>query len=191
MTVPRIRLTLPKFLQKYAIISKVSVQWGEQDAFKHVNNVVYFKYQEAARLKYFDALMKTVAHLDPDGKALDVRAWDEGNGIGPILASTDIKFLFPVTYPDTLLVGARVDNSESTSKHFFMHHDIWSLRLNRVVASGHGTIVTFDYCTGSAVEMPQIVIDAILKLGAKDNSHLEKYFTGLEPLLFPGPLTDV
>ena len=33
----------PDALADYSVITAVSVQWGDQDAFGHVNNVVYFR----------------------------------------------------------------------------------------------------------------------------------------------------
>ncbi len=45
--------SLHDFLKLFPVVSRVIVHWGEMDAFKHVNNVQYVKYQESARLLYF------------------------------------------------------------------------------------------------------------------------------------------
>ena len=52
--------------------------WGEMDAFGHVNNAVYFRWFESARMSYFERL-----------------GWPElqrETGIGPILHSTQARF---------------------------------------------------------------------------------------------------
>ena len=37
---------LEKFNQKYAVTIALKVQWGDMDAFNHVNNIMYFRYFE-------------------------------------------------------------------------------------------------------------------------------------------------
>lgn len=40
-------------LKDFPVITKIVVAWGEMDALQHVNNVVYFRYFETARIDYF------------------------------------------------------------------------------------------------------------------------------------------
>lgn len=81
-------------LEEFPVITEIKVAWGEMDALQHVNNVVYFRYFETARLEYFaqinlmDELKKTQ--------------------IGPVLSDTQCRYRIPVTYPDTLLIGSKV-----------------------------------------------------------------------------------
>ena len=70
------------------------VAWGQMDAFEHVNNVVYFRYFEDARIAYF----RQVGMLE----------YMESAGEGPILASTQCRFRIPLTYPDQVTIGACV-----------------------------------------------------------------------------------
>src|SRR5258707_13923072 len=75
---------------------QLPVVWGEMDSYRHVNNVVYFRYLDSARLEYFRRL-----------------AWFEferATGIGPILAATQARFRRPLTYPDTISVTSRVSS---------------------------------------------------------------------------------
>ena len=81
-------------LETYPVVIEIPVRWGDMDAFNHVNNVMYFQYFESARIAYFDRI-QVMGHF-------------KDTGIGPILAATQCRFRFPVTYPDTLDVGARV-----------------------------------------------------------------------------------
>ncbi len=43
-------------LKDFPVITEIKVAWGEMDALQHVNNVVYFRYFETARLDYFNKI---------------------------------------------------------------------------------------------------------------------------------------
>src|SRR4029077_16692849 len=102
---------------------------GEMDAYQHVNNVVYFRYFENARLEYI--------------RRLDWFALEEATGIGPILAATQARFRRPLSYPDTITIGARLLNLETD--RFVLEHKIASKTQSEIVTEGQGTIVTYDY----------------------------------------------
>lgn len=46
----------PSELAHYPIIHQQPIHWGEMDAFNHLNNVVYYRYAESARIGYLQAL---------------------------------------------------------------------------------------------------------------------------------------
>ena len=113
----------------FPVVVEQAVVWGDMDSYSHVNNVVYFRYFENARLEYF--------------RRLDWFALEEETGVGPILAATQARFRKPLTYPDVILIGARV--SEVGRDRLRMEHRIVSRRLGAVTTEGEGTIVAFDY----------------------------------------------
>ena len=41
---------------KHPVAVDRPVRWGDMDAFQHVNNTVYFRWFECARLEYFQAV---------------------------------------------------------------------------------------------------------------------------------------
>ena len=43
-------------LADYPVIFEQKIAWGDMDAFGHVNNVMYYRYMESARIGYFDQL---------------------------------------------------------------------------------------------------------------------------------------
>ena len=47
---------MEKFLAQHPIVTEIPVAWGEMDALQHVNNVVYFRYFETARIDFFNRL---------------------------------------------------------------------------------------------------------------------------------------
>src|SRR5437764_260036 len=118
-----------ELLAGFPVIVEQAVVWGEMDSYQHVNNVVYFRYFENARLAYFDRL--------------DWPALEAASGVGPILHSTKARFRKPLTYPDTIRIGARVLSLEAD--RFTLGHRIVSARLADVVTEGEGLVVTFHY----------------------------------------------
>ncbi len=91
-------------LDGYPVTIAVPVQWGDQDAFNHVNNVVYYRWFESARIAYF--------------RRMGLMGIDSANRIGPILASSTCEYRKPITFPDTIRVGIRVTRIGRTSIGF-------------------------------------------------------------------------
>ncbi|MEZ4865108.1 MAG: thioesterase family protein [Caldilineaceae bacterium] len=125
-------------LEGFPVIIDIPVAWGDMDAYQHVNNTVYFRYFESARIAYFDRLAMN-----------DLRAV---TGIGPILASVNCRFRIPLTYPDTVAVGARVTTIQAD--RFEMETVIVSYRHRKVAAAGSGVIVTYNYSELQKALMP-------------------------------------
>lgn len=124
------------------------MQWGDQDAFGHVNNVVYFRWFESARIAYFRGLGLTHPTAN--------------QGIGPILASIKCDFKRQLLYPDDLLVSASVVSFGRTSMK--MNHLVFSVAQGAVAAVGESVIVMFDYTIQQPVVVPDEVrakIDAL------------------------------
>ena len=140
-------------LAKYPIVIEQAVAWGEMDAYQHVNNVVYFRYFENSRLEYF--------------RRLDWLAMQNDTGVGPILATTHARFRKPLTYPDAILIAARI--SEVGMDRLTMQHRIFSRRLGVVAAEGEGIIVTFDYARSVKAPVPDELRRRIAELEATAN----------------------
>src|ERR1700732_4066742 len=103
-------------LTGFPVVVEIPVAWGEMDSYRHVNNVVYFRYFENARLEYF--------------RRLDWFEYERQTGIGPILAATQARFRKPLTYPDTIWVTARAAGIEAD--RFHLEHLVVSKRLGAV-----------------------------------------------------------
>jgi acyl-CoA thioester hydrolase len=122
----------------FPVVVEQAVVWGEMDAYQHVDNVVYFRWFENARLEYF--------------RRLDWFAFEKETGVGPILQSTQCRFRRAVTYPDTIRIGARA--IAVSEDRFTLEHRIVSTSQQAVVAEGQGIVVTFQYGRGEKVAMP-------------------------------------
>jgi acyl-CoA thioester hydrolase len=126
-------------LAGFPVVVELPVAWGEMDAYRHVNNVVYFRYLENARLEYF--------------RRLDWFEYERQTGVGPILAATQARFRKPLTYPDTIWVTARVVDIEDD--RFHLEHRVISKRLVAVAAEGKGTVVTYHHGEHRKVAVPE------------------------------------
>src|SRR5439155_20735210 len=111
---------LDSLLAGYPVVVEQAVVWGEMDSYRHVNNVVYFRYFENARLEYF--------------RRLDWTALEAETGDGPILAATQCRFRKALTYPDTIWIGAKVVNVQDD--RFTIQHRVVSRGLNAAAAEG-------------------------------------------------------
>ncbi len=131
--------------ENFPVILSQDLVWGDMDAFQHVNNTVYFRYFEDARIAYF-----------AKAGLLEQR---ETTGLGPILASTSCNFRAPLTFPDRIHIATKVENMKS--KTFNMKYLVYSERLDRVAAEGEGLIVFFDYTKGTSCVIPESVLSAI------------------------------
>ncbi|MBK7857414.1 MAG: acyl-CoA thioesterase [Archangiaceae bacterium] len=116
--------------QQWPVEVVLPVQWGDMDAFQHVNNVVYLRWFETARIAYFARVgLPTAAG---------------STAPGPILARATIDFRAPVLFPDRVTTRTRVLKIGTTS--FTMGYQVVSEKLG-VCAEGEGVVVMFDYAT--------------------------------------------
>jgi acyl-CoA thioester hydrolase len=120
-------------LERWPVALEVAVAWGEMDAFGHVNNTVYLKWCESARIVYFERT-----------GMLEVMKRD---GVGPILAQALMNYRRPVTYPDTLRVEATVSKVGNTS--FTLKYRLTSQAHRVLVADGESVAVLYDYRAGT------------------------------------------
>jgi acyl-CoA thioester hydrolase len=129
-----------------AVRLALPVQWGEMDAYGHVNNVVYFRWFESARIAYFERI----------GWLQILR--ERGNG--PILHSTTARFRSPLSFPDTVTATARV--TELEPDRFTMRYEIRSERRSgALTAEGTGLIVAYDYNALAKARLPEEVVSRI------------------------------
>jgi acyl-CoA thioester hydrolase len=135
-------------LDSFPVVITFPIAWGEMDAFQHVNNSVYFRYFESARIAYFERL-EFMEHM-------------QVTGVGPILASTQCRFRIPLTYPDTVRVGTKI--AEIAEDRFVMRYVVMSERLQKLAAEGEGVIVSFNYRENRKAPLPEIIRQRIAAL---------------------------
>ncbi|KAJ3406583.1 hypothetical protein HDU80_010880 [Chytriomyces hyalinus] len=157
-TVEETRSSLPEAVAKqlvnYPSLITLPVQWGDQDAYGHVNNVSYMRYFESGRIAYFDQVIGT--RLSPKDHADFI----QGKRVGPILKKASISYRRVVQYPDTLTVGVRIDPKSVGKDRFDQEFLLVSHGTGSVVADGRATVVTFDYEKGTKADIPPLILRA-------------------------------
>jgi acyl-CoA thioester hydrolase len=142
---------LAALLEGFPVISTLPVQWGDQDAFGHVNNTVYFRWFESARIAY--------------ALRLGLDRAKAAENIGPILASISCHYRRQVTFPDTVHVGARVTRIGRSS--LAMEHKLVSEVGRAVAAEATSTLVIFDYNANQSHRVPDSLRQDVANLEGK------------------------
>ena len=134
-----------ELLAKFPVILEWPVQWGDQDALGHVNNTVYFRWCESARVAYL--------------QRLGLEAWMKPVTLGPILAKIECNYKRQLHFPDAVRIGSRVSQLGRTS--LTMEHSLVSVQQNAIVAESTSVIVVFNYETQRPAPIPADVRAAI------------------------------
>ncbi len=139
---------LDALLAGYSVVIALPVQWGDQDALGHVNNVVYFRWFESARIAYF----RRIGLMDK---------WDARRR-GPILAASSCDYRRSIVFPDTVRVGIRATRIGRSS--IGLEERIVSEQQEALAAEGISTVVYYDYAAGRPHPVPEEVRRAIASL---------------------------
>ena len=140
-------------LTQFPIVYEQKVAWGDMDAFGHVNNVMYYRYIESARIEYFDRL----------------NVFDQD--VLTVVASSQCKYLKPVFYPDVLHIGARVEEMRNSAIR--MHYVLFSQKQQKIVADGEAVIVFVDKVAMKKALIPQQLRKIIIDLEATVHNDLK------------------
>ena len=130
------RIEIPED-KKLVFESRQSVRWGDMDAMGHVNNAMYFRYLETARINWFTAVG---FRPDPQGQ-------------GPVIVNAFCNFYRQLEYPGDILVSLYVSDAARTT--FETWATIEKLSEPGVVcAAGGATTIWVDFPRQKAVELP-------------------------------------
>jgi acyl-CoA thioester hydrolase len=141
----------PAALAEYPVVVVIPIQWGDQDAFGHVNNTVPIRWFESARVAYLE--QGGLGHMMSN------------DGLGPILAAISCQYRKQLNYPDTVHVGARVTKLGKSS--MTIGHAVYSEALGAIAAEGESVIVVFDYPANRPRRVPDDMRAQIEKLEGK------------------------
>jgi acyl-CoA thioester hydrolase len=133
-------------MTNFPIEVKISVAWGDMDAFGHVNNVQYMRYFETARVKYFDNMMT---------------GDDSKSPIQPVLATLTANYKAPVVYPDTL--NCKIGVTKMGNSSLQMCCEMYN-QNGLLVVEAFCTIVMFDFIKGKPTGIPDKVRNYIERI---------------------------
>ena len=127
----------PHRLADYPHKQSITTRWMDNDAYGHVNNVVYYS--------YFDTAVNT--YLIERG-ALDI---GKSQVIG-LTVETGCCYFAPLTYPEMLTAGLRVAHVGRSSVRYEI--GIFSQGAQTAAAQGHFVHVYVDRDTRRPVDLP-------------------------------------
>jgi len=138
----------------FPVSLELRIDWAELDLFGHVNNVMFFKYIQAARVHYWEQIGLYQHFL--------------ASGQGPMVASVTCDFKKPLHYPGTIVVRSGMKHIGNTS--FSLQHRIFD-NNHELAATAEDVIVMFDFASASKIRFPDEF--------RKKAEELEgRYFTG-------------
>ena len=116
--------------------SLIPIRWGDMDAYRHVNNTLYFRYMEQVRVEYLESI----------GYAI------EPTGTSPVIINSSCTFLIPLSYPGVvevkMFLGAPGRSSIPSSYEMRLQGD------DALYATGAAKIVWIDMASGKSVAIP-------------------------------------
>jgi acyl-CoA thioester hydrolase len=128
--------------KKLVHTERIAVRWGDMDAMGHVNNTVYFRYMEQARISWFDTLVPRD------------EAW---KSTGIVIANATCNFKRPINYPGTVEVKLSVGPAGGSSIATF-----YELTVDEsLCADGAATVVFIDMQKQKPVRIPEKIREAL------------------------------
>ena len=123
----------------------VPVRWGDMDAMGHVNNTVYFRYMEIARLDWLSTV--------------DLRAVPQGQG--PVIVNAFCNFHQDLRHPGDVRVSLFVANPGRSSFDTF-----YELRrtddATTLHATGGAKTVWIDHALRKSAPLPEVLRQRIV-----------------------------
>lgn len=141
-----------EYLKNYPVVYEQKVAWGDMDAFNHVNNVVYYRYIESARIAYFEKL--NILNLD----------------VNTVVASSQCKYIKPVLYPDTISIGSCVVELRNSAMR--MEYCLYSHQQQTIVAQGEAVVVFVNQTNMKKTLIPKDIRENIIQLEKSTNREL-------------------
>lgn len=116
---------------------RMPIRWGDMDAMGHVNNTVYFRYLEQARIEWF-----TEIGCEPDPL-----------GEGPVIINAHCTFIRQLKYPGDIEVQTYVGPPGRSS--FETVQEIRRIDQPEIIAAqGGAKIVWVDFPSEKSVRLP-------------------------------------
>ena len=126
----------------------ITVNWSDIDAYQHVNNSIYLRWLESARIDFASMHLSKTCQF--------------------IVAKIEITYLKPVYFPDLVRCESfirKLGNSSTT-----MHTDVFSKQQQTLVASCDVVLVHFDYAQKKSIPWPNAIREQLRAFSVQDGS---------------------
>ncbi|CAI09641.1 acyl-CoA thioesterase [Aromatoleum aromaticum] len=124
-------------IRKLQLTTKIPVRWGDLDRYGHLNNTLYFRYFEQARIEWIE---QKDFRVDPD------------EAEGAVIVHADCTFLIPVNYPATAIV--KVFAGQPGRSSVMNWYELYVEGDERLFATGSAKIVWIDNRSGKSLSLP-------------------------------------
>ena len=123
--------------RKLIFTTTLPIRWGDMDAMGHVNNTVYFRYMEQARIEWFESL-----------------GYNTGQNAreGPVIVNASCTFLVPLVYPGNIEVRMYLGHPGRSSLP--THYELRLVGEDRLCAHGDAKVVWIDPASGRSIGLP-------------------------------------
>lgn len=124
--------------------TRMAIRWGDMDAMGHVNNTVYFRYLEQARIEWFTSIG---CSPDPQGE-------------GPVIINAHCSFIRQLKYPGEIEVLTYVAKPGRSS--FETIQEIRRVDTPETLnAEGGAKVVWVNFQAEKSVPLPQEIRDIV------------------------------
>lgn len=124
-------------MERFKILTKIKVRFGDLDALQHLNAPNYFSYLEEGRLELFGKIKGKCSLEDIDF----------------IVARLEGDFIFPIHFGEDVLVGTAITRIGNTSVS--LYQEIFS--EGRICFKSKSVVVFYDFEKQSKKSVPEIV----------------------------------
>ena len=128
--------------RKLVHATRIAIRWGDMDAYQHVNNTVYFRYMEQARVEWLEGI----------GYACNAQQE------AAVIINASCTFLLPLTYPGT--VDVRLYAGHPGRSSVTTHYELRLVGDERLYAEGAAKVVWMNPTSGKSAPLP----DALRRL---------------------------
>jgi acyl-CoA thioester hydrolase len=111
--------------KKLVHVERIAIRWGDMDAMGHVNNTVYFRYMEQARIGWFESLVPRA------------QAW---GSMSIVIVNASCNFHRPINYPGMVEVKVFAGAPGGSSVPTFYELNV----KDQLYADGAATVVFLD-----------------------------------------------
>jgi acyl-CoA thioester hydrolase len=116
------------------------IRWGDMDMLGHVNNTVYFRYMEQARIEWLYAVAQAGGYAS--------------HGTGPVIVNAHCTFERPLVYPGTVEVRMFLGGPGRSSVGSF--YELYKDGVRH--ADGAAKIVWIEIATGRPTPLPEAIV---------------------------------
>ena len=123
---------------------RIPLRWGDMDANGHVNNVLFFRFMEQARVEWLTAMVPKEAR----------EPW-----IALMVVHVSCDFRLQMEYPGTVEIRLLAGTAGRSSVG--LYHEIRLAGDDRLCAEGHDKVVWVDTRINKSTPLPPVIVAAV------------------------------